>query len=167
MSLFDRRSCLTSLLAITALSGCRFEPALQEERGALSPLYGQVEIREPGSSLDFVMTRQLEDRLGRGGPTAPFQLLYGLDISSNSLGTDSEGVGQRVHLDGRANYRLVRRGEVGALAQGTVAQFTGYSVTGNTVTTSAAERAANERLVVMLANGVFERLLLASPDLPL
>lgn len=167
MSLSDRRAVLLGLGALALLPACRFEPALQAGRGSLAPLYGQIEMTEPGSPTAFIMTRQLEDRMGRGGQAAPFVLDYRTRVSTSSLGTDRQGEGQRIHLRGRAEYDLRRRGETGVLAQGTVAQFTGYSATGNTVSTRAAETAARERLAIMLADGIVERLLLASRDLPL
>lgn len=167
MSLSDRRAVLIGLAAFGGLAACRFEPALQADRGAIAPLYGKMEIQAPASPADYVMTQRLEDRFGPSTLDAPYLLTYGIRITSTNLGTDVQGEEQRVHLDGRAGYRLLRRGESGALATGTVAQFTGYSSTGNTVTTRAAENDARLRLVTMLADGVAERLLLASPDLPL
>lgn len=166
MSLSDRRTFVTGLAALAGLSACRLQPAYGTD-GAARAFYGRIETTEPGFAEAYVLNRRIEERLGRGGPAAPLVLDVDLKIESEGLGTDRDGSNQRVHVTGEARYRLSRRGETGALAQGIVRQFTGYSPTGNTVATRAARGAARERLAAILADAVVERLLLAAPDLPL
>jgi len=158
MSWCDRRALLTGLAAAAVLPACRFEPALTSGAGS-GALYGNIQVEAPGSGLTFVLTRRLEDRLGRGTAIAPYTLDYGLSLSSQRLGTDRQGSEQRVHLDGRATYVLRRRADEAVLAEGEVAQFTGYSTTGNTVSTSAAREDARRRLAIMLADAIAARIL--------
>lgn len=166
MWLSDRRAFLLGGASALALPACQMTPALKDG-GPAQALYGQVAVAEPTNAPTFLMTQHLEDRLGLAGPNAPFTLDYTLGTSSESIGTDTSGTTQRTHVAGEARYALRRKGETGALAQGIVRNFVGYSNTGNTVSTAAAAEDARQRLVRILADGIVERLYLASPDLPL
>ncbi|MGX9355648.1 LPS assembly lipoprotein LptE [Roseobacteraceae bacterium S113] len=152
--------------ALMGTASCSFTPALGRN-GAASALYGQIETKAPLDPEEFEMTLALEERWGRGGVNAPFILDYSLNFESESLGADRDGASQREHLTGEAKYALRRRGESGALAQGKVHNLTGYSTTANTASTDAAAKQAKSRLIRILADDVVERVLLASPDLPL
>ncbi|WP_425041553.1 LPS assembly lipoprotein LptE [Primorskyibacter sp. S187A] len=165
MWLSDRRGFLAGGAASLALAGCQFRPAMSD-RGPAGALFGQVEIEAPGSPTTFLMTRRLEERLGRSASGAPYQLSYTLETDTDRLGTDRDGTNQRVHVTGRLRYTLRRRSDNAVLSRDEVRNFTGYSTTGNTVSTRAASADAVERLVVILADDLVERLLLASPDIP-
>ena len=141
----DRRAVLIAAGAL-ALAGCGFTPVYAPGGGA-GRLQGQIALPAAETRDEFELRRRLEERLGaaaagRDGRTTRFQLV------------------------GRADYTLSDAATGDELASGRVDGFTGYSTTGSTVATDAARRDAETRLMVLLADGIVDRLLLAAAELP-
>ncbi|QUJ76464.1 hypothetical protein KDD17_16560 [Sulfitobacter albidus] len=168
MSLLERRRNTPSfnrralLLGALGLGACGFTPVYGPD-GAGTALRGRVEVQAPTTESGYLMTRQLEQRLGRAA-TPRFALDMGLSTSSEGLAVNTEGDIERFNLIGAAAYSL-RDLETGAVVtSGEVNQFTAYSATGTTVATLAAERDALERLMVILADQIVARLF--TSDIP-
>ncbi len=152
------------LLGAAAVAGCGFTPAYGPN-GSARALQGQVLVQSPDSSDSYLMTRQLEDRLGRS--SAPkYGLTYALDFVEEGMAISSTNITTRFNVVGKATYALVDLETEQVLTSGVVNSFTGYSTTGSTVATLAAERDARERLAVILADQVTTRLIAFSPELP-
>jgi LPS-assembly lipoprotein len=156
MSLFDRRAFLCLPLALAA---CGFEP-VYGSGGTGQRLQNQTRVNEPVSRNDYLVTRRLEERLGRSGsPT------YALNVSARygetGLAVDPAGNTERYNLVGLAEYSLIEYETGRVVTSGAVDNFTSYSATGTTIATRAAQRDAQERLMILLADQVVIRLLSA------
>ncbi len=162
MSSCNRRQFLrlgAAGLGLPALAACGFTPAYGPG-GPGRALQGQVQIADPETPQGYRLLQRLEDRLGAGGPAAPYALELSLSQSRRGLGETSDGRTTRYNLVGELDYRL-RRGPQGpVVASGSTRSFTGYSATGSTVATLAAQRDAEERLMIILADQLVDRLLL-------
>lgn len=158
----DRRVFLWGALA--ALGGCGFTPAYGPT-GRAQALQGQINLPTPQDRNQFLLNQRLEERLGHGG-VGRFVLDLRLAIRENALGTTADGQTTRYHLVGDADYELKSIATETVLTSGSTTGFTAYSATGTTVATLAAERDAYERLMILLADQIVDRLLLAAADLP-
>lgn len=157
----DRR---TLLFAALALPGCGFTPAYAPG-GAGGRLLNRVRVEAPKDSDSYLMTRALEERLGRGG--APdYTLRYDLAFRQERMAILSDNTTARFNIVGRAAYSLEDAANGDVLTAGDVESFTGYSATGTPVATRAAEADARERLVVILADQLVTRLLASAGELP-
>jgi LPS-assembly lipoprotein len=137
MSSSDRRLFLLSGLA--ALAGCGFAPAYAPGGGGAA-LMGRIEIAPPDTRAGFLLTQELEGRLGR-----PTDARYVL---------------------GRVDYTVQDRQTDAVVTRGTVENFTGYSTFDTPVATQAAERDAEARLMTMLADQLLTRLAATARTLP-
>lgn len=162
MSLSNRRKFLFAA-AVLCVGACNFTP-VYGPGAAGSQLEGQIFITEPSTKNEYFVTRQLETRLGRSDP-APMSLSFSVSNGSSSLGRTATGSTTRLHRIGRLNYALKNTDTGAPIASGKVENFTGYSATGNTAATLAAERAASERLMILLANQLIDQLHLIDPAL--
>lgn len=162
MWLSDRRGFLLGALA---LSGCGFAPAYGPG-GAARRLQGNIRVDAPETRQTYLVTQRIEERLGAGGTAAPYTLGVSTSVSESSQGSRADGATTRLRMVGTLRYSLRRAGEKTAFETGTVRNFTGYSATGSTAATLAAQRDARERLMVILADQVIDRLVLAAADLP-
>ena len=161
MSSFDRR---TLLLMPLALAACGFEP-VYAPGGSGSALFGKVAVSEPNTTDSFMLVQNLEQRLGRSAQSSS---AYGLDVNVSTV-TRAAAITptnetNRYTIDGRANYSLMSKETGQVLASGTVIDFVAYSAAGSTVSTLADERAAKERLMVILSDQIVTRLY-AAPGL--
>lgn len=164
MSSFNRRTFLTLAAGPLVMAGCGFTPVYGPDSAARQ-LRGTVLVDEPNTSDGFVLTRQLEHRLGRAE-----QARYGLSVA---LKTNEEGVAltrdnrtTRIEVIGEATYALRNLDSKEVLISGKVDSFTGYSTTGSTVAQLAAERDARERLMIILADQITLRLVAQADSLP-
>lgn len=162
MSSCSRRFVL--LGAATAVAGCGFAPAYGPN-GAAQSLQGTIAVDEPKSRAGYLLTRALEDRLGRPSP-ARYGLTYSIALEGEAVAISATNVSNRVNLLGRVTYALrdLSSGEV--LTSGKLDNFTSYSASGTTVATQAAERAAEERLMIILADQLTTRLIAEAGTLP-
>lgn len=162
MSSFNRRFFL--LGTATLVAGCGFTPAYGPN-GAATALQGSIAVDEPDSRAGYLLTRALEDRLGRPSP-ARYGLACSITLNEDSAAISATNVATRFNLLGRVTYALrdLATGEV--LTSGKVDSFTSYSASGSTVATQAAERDAEERLMTILADQLTTRLIAEAGALP-
>ncbi|MDF1727393.1 MAG: LPS assembly lipoprotein LptE [Sulfitobacter sp.] len=146
-----------ALLAPLALAACGFSP-LYAPGGTGARLQGRVLVDEPGDENSYLLTRELEERLGRGD-TPVYGLTLAVLTSERQLAVNREGYIERFNLVGRADYSLRDLTSGAIVTSGFVENFTGYSATGTTVVTLAGERDARERLMNILADQITARLL--------
>lgn len=164
MSLLKRR---TFLMLPLGLAACGFTP-VYGPGGNGTALFGNITVQAPeetdsDSEADsYVLVRELEQRLGRGG--ADYRLELKLRTSDNGQAITRENEITRYALTGTAGYTLLRSGDGSVAASGEVNNFTGYSATGSTVETLASERDAHLRLMAILADQITTELMLASLD---
>ncbi len=163
MSSFNRRIFLVGPPAIAAaalLSGCGFTPAYGPSGSAVR-LRNAVEVSEPSGRAGYLMTRELEDRLGRASDPR-YQLAYGIEVSESAVAISRLNLITRYNMLGNVTYSLsdVATGEV--LTSGKVDNFTSFAASDTTVATEAARRAAVQRIVVILADQLVARLVAAS-----
>lgn len=150
------------LLAPLALAACGFEPVFAPGQTG-SALRNRVLVEAPKDQNSYLLTREIEERLGRGG-NATYTLTFNVSTSERQLAVDQEGITGRYHMLGRVDYALrdITSGEV--VGSNYIESFVGYSATGTTVVTLAGERDARARLMNILADQVVTRLL--ALDLP-
>ena len=156
MSSFDRRAFLLMPLALAA---CGFTPVYGTGTNG-GTLQNNVEVAEPNYENAYLLTRRLEERLGRA--TVP---AYRLDISVTSLrealAVNTESNINRYNLLGVADYTLIEQSTGRVVTSGRVSNFTGSSSSGTTVATLSAGRDAQRRLMTLLADQIVARLLSA------
>lgn len=163
MWLSDRRTFLATALALS-LAGCGFSPAYGPG-GAANRLQNAVLVDTPDTRDAYLLTRELENRLGRA-ENARYSLGYTLDFIEERMAISSDDVATRVNLIGKLAYNLRDLSTTQVLAAGTLNSFTGYSTTGSTVATRAARADAHERLSTILADQLVARLIASAPGLP-
>ena len=158
----NRRHALL-LLAALPLAACGFTPAYGPGGGA-DRLSQAVAVKAPVTRNDYLMTRQLEERLGRSA-AARYKLDYDLTVDEERIAITANNITRRFNLVGKAEYRLMTLdGEL--ITKGQVESFTGYSATGTTVATRAARADAEERLTTILADQIVTRLIAVGSSLP-
>lgn len=162
MSSFNRRSFL--LLAGLGLAGCGFTPAYGPGGDGVL-LQGRIEVDAPQDRPAYLLTKHLEDRLGRSSDPR-FGLSYSIDISEAPIAISSNNVTTRYNILGEVTYALRDLQSGAVVSSGKVENFTSYSASGTTVATQAAEKNAQERLMIILGDQMITRLLAAAPDLP-
>lgn len=150
------------MLAPLALVACGFQPAYAPGQTGAA-LHNRVEVEAPSDQNSYLLTRELEERLGRGA-NATYALALTVTTSERQLAVDQEGNTGRFHLLGTLNYALrdLRSGQI--ISSHVIENFVGFSATGTTVVTLAGERDARERLMTILADQLVTRLL--TLDLP-
>lgn len=163
MSSFNRRLFLLSAAALPVV-GCGFAPAYGPG-GAATRLQNSILADEPRTGPDYVLVRQLEDRLGRGAP-ARYGLSYAVTLSEELIAINPQNITTRYNLLGTVTFALRDLASGAVLTSGEVESFTGYSASGTTVATSAARRDATSRLMTILADQMVARLTAASGSLP-
>ena len=154
MSSSDRRFVLLSGLA--ALAGCGFAPAYGPGGGG-GALMGEVRVAAPDSRAGYLLTGEIEARLGR--TTAPrYELRPEISLRSEAIAIDRRNITVRRNLVGTLRYTLadLETGEV--VDRGEVSSFTGFSTSGTPVAIQAAERDAEARLMQILADQLLTRL---------
>lgn len=163
MSSCDRRTFLLMLpVAVAALSACGFTP-VYGPGGTASALRGKVEVQAPATADEYLLVRDLEERLGRA--TQPeYQLALVLATETQGQAVTASNETTRYSIVGEVDFVLTRIATGQTVASGQVQNFTGYSATGSTVETLAGERDARARLMTILADQINTRLV-ATADL--
>lgn len=151
MSWFKKTPVLLICL-LPVLAACGFEP-VYGPNGTGTALQNRVLVDEPLTREGYLITRQLESRLGRTNDAA-YSLSVTVKTGEKSLAIDADGDIERYNLVGTADYVLVNTSTGGIAASGQVDSFTGYSATGTPVAALAAGRDATERLMVILADKI-------------
>ncbi|MBC7133475.1 MAG: hypothetical protein H5U16_10265 [Roseovarius sp.] len=162
MSSSDRRLFLLSGLAM--LAGCGFAPAYAPGGGGAA-LMDRIEIAPPDTRAGFLLTRELETRIGRPA-NARHVLTPAISLRRQAVSIDRSNITLRYNLLGRVDYTVQDRETEAIVARGTVENFTGYSTFGTPVANEAAERDAEARLMTMLADQLVTRLAATLRDLP-
>lgn len=160
MSSYSRRLLIGAGLAL--LAGCGFAPAYAPG-GAGAALMGQVEVAAPDDRVSYLMTRELETRLGRASDPR-YALSHDMAIVPQAIAIDRSNVTLRFNLLGQARYALRDLSTDTVLVSGEVSNFTGYSTTGTTVAVQASERDAEARLVSVLVDQILTEVLATLPD---
>lgn len=161
MSSFSRRSVL---LSAAALAGCGFAPAYGPG-GAATRLRNAVRVDAPDSRPGYLLTRRVEERLGRAEP-ARYGLSYSISLDDKQIAISPENVTTRYNKLGTVTWALRDLDSETVLADGKAESFTSYSASGTTVATQAAERDAEERLMTILADRIITRLTAEADSLP-
>ena len=156
MSLLNRRSIL---LAPLALAACGFTP-VYGPKGNGSALQNRVLVETENNRNNYLLVRELEERLGRAD-TPAYGLALTITTEEQGLAIDRAGNTRRFNLLGKADYVLTNLTTGQVVTSGTAENFTGYSATGTTVATLAAETDAQERLMNILADQITTRLFAA------
>lgn len=160
MSSSDRRLFLLTGLAM--LAGCGFAPAYGPGGGGAA-LMQQVAVRAPDTRPGYLLTRDLEARLGRAG-SARYELVPEITLTTEAVAIDRRNVTGRFNILGSVRYALTDRQTGETVATGTVDSFTAYSALGTPVATRAAQRDAEVRLMSVLADQLVLQLLATVPD---
>lgn len=141
------------------LAACGFTP-LYAPGGTGTQLQNNITVSEPNTRDAFLVTQRLEERLGRAVDPA-YTLSLSVRSSAEGLAVDSEGSTTRFNLLGNADYSLIDVSSGRVVTSGSVDNFTGYSAAGTTVAALAAQRDAQKRLMVLLADQIVTRVLVA------
>lgn len=154
MSWCERRRLL--ILLPLALVACGFAP-VYAPGGTGTALRGRVAVDPPTTQDEYLLVRDLEDRLGRAAqPEYRLALTLSTRTEGQALTVTNETT--RYSIVGRVEFALTRIATGQKVASGRIGNFTGYSATGTTVETEAGERDARARLMSILADQVTERL---------
>lgn len=166
MSSSDRRTFLKGAVAaatVAGLAGCGFSPAYAPG-GAASRLRNAVLVIEPEGRAGYLMTRELEDRLGRASDPR-YDLIYAMELTKLPVAITNSNIARRYNLTGEATYALRDRVTGAVVVSGKAENFNSFSAGGSTVAVQAAERAAEERLVTILADQMVARLIAGAAGL--
>ena len=162
MSSCSRRFVLLGLPA--GLAACGFQPAFGPG-GAAQGLQNAVLVDSPNSRPGYLLTRHIEDRLGRG-ELRRYGLSYAITLSEDEIAISPTDVTTRFNLLGKVKYALRDLDSKVVLFSGEVDSFASYSASGTTVATQAAARDAEARLMVILADQILTRLTAEAGKLP-
>lgn len=154
---------LSVFLTVAALTGCGFTPALAPDQSGHA-LQNSIEVMAPSDRNGFDITRRLEERLGQP-ENIRWTLDYHLTVAEDGLGITPEQVTTRYNIDGVLTYTLKDNTTDSVVAEGKVSNFTSYAATGTTISTQTAQRDARQRLMVILADQLYTRLLLVSDQI--
>lgn len=155
MSCCSRRFLL-SALPVLALAGCGFSPAYAPG-GAANGLQGAILVDAPTGRPSYLLTRHIEDRLGRGAP-GRFGLGYAISLDEDAVAISANNVITRYNILGTVKYALRDLETKEVVLTGSVDSFVGYSASGSTVATQAAQRDAEARLMGILAEQILNRM---------
>lgn len=154
----ERRLFCLGLAA--ALAGCGFRP-VYGPGGSAAALQNAVLVEAPLNRDAYLLTQELEDRLGRASDPR-YGLSYGIVIRSEAIAISANNITTRYNLLGEVTFALREIAGGKVVISGKAANFTGYSASGSTVATQSAERDARERLMVMLADQIIRQIEAAS-----
>ncbi|RYH09091.1 LPS assembly lipoprotein LptE [Tropicimonas sp. IMCC6043] len=153
----DRRTLLAGLSACLLATGCGFTP-VYAPGGVGERLRGQVQAAAPWDPRGYYFVERFEERLGRAGDAAPYQLNHVTTIAVESLAVTPTNETYRYNLVGELEFSVVDRSTGAVLTSGTESNFTSYSAIGTTVATRASQKDAERRLMFILADQVATRL---------
>ena len=98
-------SNLISILALVILASCGFSP-IYGNNGTATVILNSTLVDEPSTRDGFLLTRQLETRLGRANDPQ-FGLSVDIVTSEEALNINNEGDNERFNLLGSAKYTLL------------------------------------------------------------
>lgn len=143
-----------------ALAGCGFRPMYGPQPDAAVAGLETVSVGLIVERNGQLLRRNLEQRLGRGGAPARYDLRVGLAYGIEVQGFARDGTPSRVRITATANWFLYTVGTAPRLvAQGIDRAFDAYNVPENQFFASdTAREAAERRLVDQLASDIVQRL---------
>ncbi|MCZ4353306.1 LPS assembly lipoprotein LptE [Roseovarius aestuarii] len=147
--------------AVAALAACGFQPVYGPGGGGAA-LQNAVLVDEPLTRDAYLLTREVEQRLGRA-TDAQYGLGYDISVREESIAISSNDVTTRYNLIGQVTFALRDLSTQKVVNSGKVNSFTGYSASGSTVATQSAEQDARERLMQILADQMITRLIAVAP----
>lgn len=153
---FDRR---TLLMLPLALAACGFTP-VYAPGGSATQLQNNITVAEPNTRNGFLITQRIEEKLGRA-VDPDYRMALSVSSRQEDVAVDREGSITRYNLIGRADYSVIETSTGRVVTSGKVENFTGYSAAGTTIATVAAQRDAQQRLMVLLADQIVTRTLVA------
>ncbi len=152
-------------VAALGLSACGFEP-LYAPGGPAAAIDGRVEVAVIESAAGFALRERLVDRLGQ--PAAPTHRLYvELALEQTGVAITGSDVTTRFDVVGAATYRLAPIGSDAAVLTGETEAVTAYSAPSSATTSTfavlSAQRDAEERLALLLADRIAQRIAVDAP----
>lgn len=153
---YTSRRQILSLMLVLPLAACGFTP-VYGPGGAGAVLNNQVAFAAPDDALGFALVSRLEERLGRGGQT--YDLVYEISTDTRGLALTDTGDENLVSVEATIAYSLTDRATAQSLASDEVSSFTSYATSASPVATTTARQAAEERLMILLADQIVLRLI--------
>ena len=156
MLLSDRRKFL-GLLAVLPLAACGFRPVYKAGSAARA-IHGALEFNLIDSREGFALLEALENRLGAGGPNAPYAVTIDLMIEEEDLVlTVATGL-VRYTLDGIAKVKVIERASGEEVFSDKLRDEVSYSGNEETLVTNTSKRDAHDKLIRALADQIVLRL---------
>ncbi len=160
-----RRTALATGLA-SLLAACGFEP-LYDPGGPAAALDGRVAIDVIPGTPGFLMRERLIERLGPA--TAPtHRLAVELSLSQVGVAITEQDVTNRYDVIGVADWRLYANDATRPVMAEQSRYVTGYSApssaTAQAYAVQTARQNANERLALVLADRIAQRIAVASAN---
>ena len=155
----SRRAILA--LPALALAGCGFRPMYgPRPNGAATAGLETVSVGLITERNGQLLRRHLEQRLGRAGTPARYDLRVGLAYGIEVQGFERDGTPSRVRITATANWFLYDSGSPPRLVgTGVDRAFDAYNVPENQFfAADTARDAAERRLIEQLANDIVQRL---------
>ena len=142
------------------ISACGFDPVYTNSNS--SKLLGKISIQEPSTQSEFIFYSQLIDRFGDRGDK--YTLSYALSTSSEDRALNFDGTVHRIEISGSVLFNL-KESETGTEILSDRAEiYLSYSNSGSTAAVLNAKRVTSKQLIMLLADKVADRILLASVD---
>jgi len=156
MLLFSRRKFLVGLFFLT---GCGYTP-VRGTGSKVKKLYSSVFVQAPKDRVEFELVKNLEKHFGKA-TSRQYAFNYTLRIKEEKAVVSASQTLERYSLVGSLKYSLIKKdGEV--VLANTAKSFTAYSATGTALATERAKRDAQDRLMVILAEQVLNRIFILS-----
>lgn len=153
-----------ALAALALLAACGFEP-LYAPSGPAAGALGRVDVAVIEGTPGFAMRERLVDRLGRAD-AALWTLDVDLSFVKRGVAITEQDVTSRYDVTGAAAWTLTPLDGVTPPLSGEEQATTGYSAptsdTSSAYAILSAQRAAEERLAVLLADRIARRVALAA-----
>jgi LPS-assembly lipoprotein len=155
-----------ALAGALALAGCGFEP-LYDPAGPAAAVAGRVEVPVIDTDAGFALRERLVDRLGPA-EGATHRLEVDLSLDQVGVALTEDDVTTRFDVIGVATFRLTESETGLAVLTGETRAVTGYSAPSSATTSTfavlSAQRDAEERLALLLADRIAQRIALDAGD---
>ncbi|RED11926.1 hypothetical protein [Pontivivens insulae] len=169
MSSSDRRSFLAAVLATLPLAACGFEP-LYSQGGRAVALQNQIDVDFISGRAGYFIKQRLEQRFGAPDTGARYDLAIQYSTSARALTITTANDTVRLSVEGTAIFTLTDRTTGQVVANDTVTADASYAAptnAGATLNTSPAatrvsQENAQELVAQAVAEGIADRILLAS-----
>ncbi len=161
-----RRAVLRAAAAAALVAACGFTP-LYGTGAPAARMAGRVDVAVIPGAPGFALREQLTGRLGPAA-TPTHRLEVTLKLQQTGVALTQQNATTRFDVLGTASYRLVPLAGGPAVLSGEVRALTGYNAPASDISVAfaalSAQQDAEERLAVLLADRILQRLALASGD---